>query len=583
MTREDFSECEKFKDHRRLICRNERRDLNIEIVNSYRRHWGLPPINDEYLASSTPSSPREVSLTNAFQCKHRGDSATRLDVSNLCGAKGDQVKIFPCAIHGECSLYRYCTHQKVKTCISCTDIAKPEYPDVENLVPLPKVNQRRLAPRPTDPPEPIPVKWGKEPVRHMIYHIWPTKRSESWRRNVTELRKRIEMFNGLRIVGIAVDGDTATPEEVKAEFSGCRVDHWVIVDNDKKLGEGATFHKMMNLLPRDENNITWYGHAKGTKYTEGQDGVVPRWTDMLYRTTLDHYSEVKKSLTQFPITGSMKRYGDFNKPNTWRWHYSGTFFWFRNADVFARPQWVRLVPFYGCVECWPSCVFKASEAGFLFGNDVGLLYHEQEIAGLEEQLKTWPPDERPSTNGVTDRWFFEEEYRRQISSGKWPELVATHSGGAEALRKMGAKTVLEIGSGLGAFLHGAKASRLITHGIGCSAFERDFAITVGIPPEEYELVAAGDFEPRTTYDAAYCIEVFEHMTDGEICKLMEKLSKCCRLFYFSSTPHPAEDDKEWGHINVKQKEQWIELFSRYGFRFKKDDHSVTAWGMIFSK
>lgn len=573
----------------RAICSGERTDLSQEELAAYRTI--CDQLNKKQTVSRSmqairsmsskgdPPKSRERTLLNAVPCIHRSPESVRSDTSNLCGTRGDSVKIFACAIHGECSLHKYCSQQKVKTCLGCP--SAQEF--IEPAVQPPKINPKRSAPRPTDPPEPIPVKWGREPVRHMIYHIWPTKRSESWRRNVAELRKRIEIFNGLRIVGIAVDADTVTPDEVKAAFSGCRVDHWVVADNDKKLGEGATFHKMMKLLPRDDDNITWYGHAKGTKYAEGQDGVVPRWTDMLYRTTLDNYSEVKKSLTQFPITGSMKRYGDFNKPNTWRWHYSGTFFWFRNADVFARPQWVRLVPFYGCVECWPSCVFKASEAGFLFGNNVGLLYIEKEIADLEEQLKTWPPDERHTTNGVTDRWFFEEEYRRQISSGKWPELVAIHSSGAEALRKMGAKTVLEIGSGLGAFLHGSREARLITHGIGCSPFERNFAITVGVQPEQYELVSAGDFEPLAKYDAAYCIEVFEHMTDDEICKLMEKLSKCCRLFYFSSTPYPADDDKEWGHINIKSKEQWIELFSRYGFHFKKDDHSVTAWGMVFSK
>ena len=132
----------------------------------------------------------------------------------------------------------------------------------------------------------------------------------------------------------------------------------------------------------------------GTKYAGGESDVIKRWTKMLYNSTLDHYSEVKKSLRQFPITGSMKRYGDFNKPNTWRWHYSGTFYWFRNQDVFSRPNWTRLVPFYGCVECWPSCVFKASEGGCLFGDNVGLLYLENEISRLEEEMRHWPPDRK---------------------------------------------------------------------------------------------------------------------------------------------------------------------------------------------
>jgi hypothetical protein len=46
-------------------------------------------------------------------------------------------------------------------------------------------------------------------------------------------------------------------------------------------------------------------------------------------------------------------------------HYSGTFFWFRNADVFAR-NWRTVPPIWGGVEAWPGILFTPGECGTIF-------------------------------------------------------------------------------------------------------------------------------------------------------------------------------------------------------------------------
>ena len=45
----------------------------------------------------------------------------------------------------------------------------------------------------------------------------------------------------------------------------------------------------------------------------------------------------------------------------------------------------------------------------------------------------------------------------------------------------------------------------------------------------------------------------------------------------------AAFDKEWGHINIKQKEEWIALFYHHGFEYLQDAKDVCSWGMIFKK
>jgi hypothetical protein len=77
------------------------------------------------------------------------------------------------------------------------------------------------------------------------------------------------------------------------------------------------------------------------------------------------------------------------------------------------------------------------------------------------------------------------------------------------------------------------------------------------------------------------------MTDQDINKVMPLLYNACKkYFYFTSTPHASANpafDIEWGHINLKQKDEWIALFKKHGFKFYCDEKSVIEWGMIFKK
>lgn len=83
------------------------------------------------------------------------------------------------------------------------------------------------------------------------------------------------------------------------------------------------------------------------------------------------------------------------------------------------------------------------------------------------------------------------------------------------------------------------------------------------------------------YDVVSSIEVFEHITDTAILPFLETVAKQCRWFLFSSTPHTAGSDDDWGHVNIKSSEAWQILFEAYGFKFRKDLRAPTAWTMLF--
>ena len=467
-----------------------------------------------------------------------------------------------------------------------------------------QVFESHPTPKPTDLPLVSPARFHGEPTRHMIYHIWPTNQSDSWRWNVRELLRRIELFDGVRAIAVAVDEETATLAEVQAEFVGVRVDRWIELRNDslemdppsvhrksplsiqRFFGQGASFLELLQTLPADQNSVTWYGHSKGVRYSESDAhfGVARRWAALMYRVCLDHWSEVLQSLSLFPMTGPFKRYSDFDIPQTWHWHYSGTFFWFRNLDVFERPEWPQLLPTYGAVEIWPSCVFRAQETGCLFGDDAQSLYLEKDLTPWEAAIRTWPEATIVSANNVNERQFFELEMEAGYTNEKWRDLLGVHRLAARAVQQLGVRTVLEIGSGLGPFLVAAKELSLDAVGMGINHLEKDFAMTRGISHKQYAISNVSDYRIERPVDAIVSIEVFEHCSDAELHPLVQQFAANCKWFYFTSTPHPTtpEADARGGHVNLKTKEAWIVFFARYGLRFVREDHTIVPWGLLFA-
>lgn len=80
-------------------------------------------------------------------------------------------------------------------------------------------------------------------------------------------------------------------------------------------------------------------------------------------------------------------------------------------------------------------------------------------------------------------------------------------------------------------------------------------------------------------DIMLFIEVAEHMTDNEIFALFEQATPIWILF--SSTPHKSANDEQWGHINIKQPQEWDAFFATVGYRKHKDLTLPTEWSKIY--
>ena len=228
----------------------------------------------------------------------------------------------------------------------------------------------------------------------MLYHIWPNLANDVWKWNVAHLKAYIEQFDGVRSVAVVTtkqsilvgNPQTATLADVQAEFKDIRIDNWIERANDPSRRECITFLPLMQTIPRDGvNDITWYGHAKGARHIHEQFPLL--WAHTMYRLTLESENDVRDQLQKFPITGCFKRHNEFNLPKHHRWHYSGTFFWFRNINVFSREGWDDLAPnFFAGVEAWPSRIFSDAEGGCLFNDNADNLYDKATWTKLQPEL-----------------------------------------------------------------------------------------------------------------------------------------------------------------------------------------------------
>lgn len=198
----------------------------------------------------------------------------------------------------------------------------------------------------------------------MIYHIWPV-RGSIWKWNLDQLKQRIDIFNGRRIVGIVHDSRSEPLESVKEYLSGHGCE-FIVADNDDR-GQSITFQAMMHeVASLNPNEVTFYAHAKGVKYEPIFPTALKNWVDALYRVTLDDWKMVWQQLECFAITGPFKMFGRFPAHRfLGDWHYSGAFFWMRNSDVFTR-KWDDVQQFYFGVELWPGVIFSVDEGGCLF-------------------------------------------------------------------------------------------------------------------------------------------------------------------------------------------------------------------------
>jgi hypothetical protein len=143
---------------------------------------------------------------------------------------------------------------------------------------------------------------------------------------------------------------------------------------------------MKQIRSVSDNEVTFYCHGKGV--THADNIMVRRWTEQMYHTLLDDEPSIINALERFSIVGSFRKYGIHGGLNT-KWHYSGTFFWFRNDDTFKNPLWTDIDQVYYGVEAWPGKIFPIEKSACIFSDDDDSAYLQTTWDKLERKIAVW--------------------------------------------------------------------------------------------------------------------------------------------------------------------------------------------------
>ena len=155
----------------------------------------------------------------------------------------------------------------------------------------------------------------------------------------------------------------------------------------------------------------------------------------------------------------------------------------------------------------------------------------------------------------------------------------------EIVKITGAKTFLDCGGGMGAY-----TKAMLEEGLDCTYVDLN---EHHIKYVRKRLKPLNDQQSLDIYDDDFTacvfkkfdlvasIEVMEHIPDAQLIPFLTNLQ--CDYFHFSSTPHTTDYDKEWGHINIKTEQRWINLFEKCGFTPYQRIGQPTSWSLLFTK
>ena len=229
------------------------------------------------------------------------------------------------------------------------------------------------------PATPIPIM-----PRNLIYHIWP-RNTAVWKWNVEQLLAEINQFDGIRSIALSIDDSTDSIDDVRKAFEGVRIDNWIVSPNDPKLGEVVNFAKLLETV-RGAPGWTFYAHAKGAKYDDPHQ--VRDWTDMMYQVCLRHPAFISSFLEQYRTAGPFLCTKEWKDSNRYNWHYSGSFFWFRN-ELLEDPRAFEIRQDYWGSELWPGNLVPLDQAGALFGANCGRMYNAGDVQMWRANLRGW--------------------------------------------------------------------------------------------------------------------------------------------------------------------------------------------------
>lgn len=225
--------------------------------------------------------------------------------------------------------------------------------------------------------------------RNLCYYMYPIKNS-LWTFHIEQLKRYLDVFNGKKIITIAVDNRSVSADEVRRTLNRDDI-LWRVVTNDASLWETAAFPGMLQLVEsRDPNEFTFYAHAKGVRRPDWAIENARIWSGTMYFLNLSSITMTNRILSAHDALGCY-RHQDQNHGGS-DWHYSGTYFWFRHSTVFSK-NWKEIHPHLYGVEGWIGKHVDLKRSYCLIAPNVtqtwGTAIKENCVAIMKKHLKAW--------------------------------------------------------------------------------------------------------------------------------------------------------------------------------------------------
>jgi len=254
----------------------------------------------------------------------------------------------------------------------------------------PKVRRRAVGKTnaPTRPPSEV-IDLANA-TRHLTFHIWPVKGFRAWQWNCDRLLKAAPLFNGRRIVSIVTDSQSDSADEVK-DYLKDFTDEFIVLKNNAKLREVVTWLPMLDRLKEyaGPSDVTFSAHAKCVRHKtteENKGSTIFRWTEAMWEAC-SRWDIVRPLLESHGTVGAFRQFGGLKGFGPW--HFTGTFFWWRNREAFQR-DWRKVPQAFMGTEAWIGMLFEPHEAAVMIADNVDNLYvMKYWEAEIEPQLQRW--------------------------------------------------------------------------------------------------------------------------------------------------------------------------------------------------
>jgi len=269
------------------------------------------------------------------------------------------------------------SHKRPPICLSIpprrilTPYPPPYYGSIAGARPPANYHQIHAVSRPTDPPFPRIHR------RNLIAHLYAPLDSWEWRHMVIELQRHWPLFNGKKIIAIPTAKDLHPPHVLQSYFPpGATFIH---TPNDRRLREVATFLPLLQRIRSlNKHEATFYCHSKGTSPFHVDRPNTPQairlWTTHLFWACLTQWKRIHQLLKHHAAASAylIDYSGIPNHRMTsptgltlGTWHFAGTFFWFRNEQIFSRKFWSAIPDDPFAAEMWLGSFVPAGLAGSL--------------------------------------------------------------------------------------------------------------------------------------------------------------------------------------------------------------------------